>query len=301
MELKFIGLGKMGHNLALNAIDKGHNVLGFDISADSRNNAKNLGINVVETLEDLLKERNGKRIVFLSVVSGNPTNELIKQLSVMLDAGDIVIDSGNSNFNDSVSNYKMLKEKSIDFLDCGTSGGISGARNGACLMIGGDADVYAEVEPFFESVAIKDGCLYTGEAGSGHYLKMIHNGIEYGMMQAIGEGFDILNESEFNYDYEKVAKVWNHGSVVRSWLMELAEEGFKDDKHLDKIEGVIDASGEAKWTVQEALRLNIPAPVITTSLYVRNASKITNSFSNRVVAILRHGFGGHAVTYRKDN
>lgn len=301
MELKFIGLGKMGHNLALNALDNGHEILGYDISDDSRNNARKLGIDVVDTLEALLQNKNGKRIVFISVVSGDPTNGLIKQLAEMLDAGDIIIDSGNSNFNDSINNYNMLKEKSIEFLDCGTSGGISGARHGACLMVGGDPDVYKVVQPFFESVAIKDGCLYAGKAGSGHYLKMIHNGIEYGMMQAIGEGFDILNESEFNYDFEKVAKVWNHGSVVRSWLMELAEEGFKNDQNLQKIEGVIDASGEAKWTVQEALRLNIPAPVITTSLYVRSASKITNSFSNRVVAILRHGFGGHSVTYRKDN
>ncbi|WP_156286320.1 phosphogluconate dehydrogenase (NAD(+)-dependent, decarboxylating) [Oceanivirga salmonicida] len=295
MKIGFVGLGKMGYNLALNAIDNKWDIVGFDVSEEIRLEAKKAGIKTVNSIGELLEELEEKKVIFLSTPAGEITNNLIKNFKELLKENDIVIDSGNSNFNDTLSNYKLLKEKGIHFLDCGTSGGKSGARNGACLMIGGEEKPFREMEEFFKSIATENGYLYTKKPGSGHYLKMIHNGIEYGMMQAIGEGFDILNACQFEYDFEEVSKVWNNGSVIRSWLIELAEEGFAKDKKLNKIKGVIDANGEAKWTVEEALRLDIPAPVIATSLFVRNNSKIDDSFSNKVVATLRNGFGGHDV------
>ena len=299
MKIGIIGLGKMGFNLALNAIDHHWGIVGYDASSEGRDNARKAGITTVDTLDELLENLDSQKVVMLSTPAGMITNNLIKELSTKLSKGDIVIDSGNSRYTDSLDNYKILKEGGIGFLDCGTSGGMSGARNGACFMIGGENEVYVQLESFFKDLAVEGGCLFTKTPGSGHYLKMVHNGIEYGMMQAIGEGFDILHASEFDYDFEAVSHVWNHGSVVRSWLMELAEEGFAADPKLEKIEGVIDANEEAQWTIEEALRLNVPATVIAHSLFVRSASKIDNSFSNRVVATLRHGFGGHAVKTRK--
>lgn len=296
MQIGFVGLGKMGLNMALNVSDSGWKVIAFDLSEQARKVAKKEGIQVVETLDELINSLGANKKLFLSLPAGEVTNNMVSKLSETLDAGDIVIDSGNSNFKDSVSNYHLLKNKGIQFIDCGTSGGMEGARNGACLMIGGDKEVFQEMEVFFRDLAIENGYLYAGEAGSGHYLKMVHNGIEYGMMQAIGEGFNILDSSDYDFDFEQVARVWNHGSVIRSWLMELIEEGFEADPNLTNILGKVDASGEAKWTVEEALRLDIPVPVIASSLFVRNESQDDNSFSNRVVATLRHGFGGHKVT-----
>ena len=233
--------------------------------------------------------------------AGKITDDMIFLLKEKLNKDDIVIDTGNTNYKKTLEHYEILKEKNIGFLDCGTSGGMSGARNGACLMVGGEKKYYDQVKDFFEAISCEDGLLYTGRAGSGHYLKMIHNGIEYGMMQAIGEGFAVLEASEFDYDYEDVSKVWNHGSVIRSWLIELAQEGFAKDPKLDSHSGVINANGECKWTVEEALRLDVPVPVISNSLFVRNTSKIDvdDNFSNKVVAQLRNGFGGHDLV-KKD-
>lgn len=300
LQIGFIGLGKMGLNMALNVGDSGWKVTGFDLSEQARRNATEQSIHVVKSVDELLSQLGDNKIIFLSLPAGEITNSMVVELSTLLKVGDIIIDSGNSNFNESVKNYHLTKEKGIHFLDCGTSGGMEGARNGACLMVGGDKEVFDRVEGFFRDLAIEEGYLYAGEAGAGHYLKMVHNGIEYGMMQAIGEGFNILNASGYEFDNEKVAKVWNHGSVIRSWLMELIEDGFKDDPNLSNIVGKVDASGEAKWTIEEALRLDIPVPVIASSLFVRNDSQDDNSFSNRVVATLRHGFGGHKVTRKAD-
>lgn len=297
MKIGFIGLGKMGLNLALNAVDKGWDIVGLDLNISARNKAEVAGLDVVDNTVSLLKKLDDKKVIFLSVPSGNITNNLVKELSELLQGEDIIIDSGNSNFKDSIKNYHLCKERGIKFIDCGTSGGMSGARHGACLMVGGDKEAVSEVEAFFKDLACEGGYLYSGEAGSGHYLKMVHNGIEYGMMQAIGEGFELLSASDYSFNYERVAKVWNHGSVIRSWLMELMEEGFKSDPNLDKIKGEINASGEAKWTIEEALRLNIPVPIIALSLFTRNESKIEDSFSNKVVSTLRHGFGGHDMQF----
>lgn len=294
-----IGLGKMGFNLALNAQDHGWNVIGFDEESQVRKKSEKAGIQTADSLDNLFDLLGSKKVILLSIPAGAITNNLIGKLKEELQAGDIVIDSGNSHFEDSLKNYHSLKEKNIGFIDCGTSGGVSGARYGACLMIGGEQEVFDGLADFFGDISIEGGCLFVPEPSAGHYLKMIHNGIEYGMMQAIGEGFSVLEASGFNYDYAKVANVWNHGSVIRSWLVEIAEKEFKNDSKLEKIEGVIDTNGEAQWTVEEALQLEVPVPVIANSLFVRNSSKLTDSFSNKVVAALRHGFGGHAVKLKE--
>lgn len=295
MKIGVVGLGKMGLNIALNLLDHKEEVVGFDVFEGARQSASGQNVPVAESLEGLLSQLGEQKVVLLSVPSGDITNELVTTLIASLNEGDIIVDAGNSNYKHSLSNYALAKEKGIGFLDCGTSGGMEGAREGACLMIGGDEEVFKQVEFIFDNLAIENGYLYTGKAGSGHYLKMVHNGIEYGMMQAMGEGFDILHASQYDFDFEKVAKVWNNGSVIRSWLMELVEKSFSEDPQLDNIRGVVDASGEGKWTVLEALELNIPVPVITESLYARSASKIDDSFSAKVVSTMRNQFGGHAV------
>lgn len=295
MKIGVVGLGKMGLNIALNLLDHNEDVVGFDVFDGARQAASEQNVPVVDSLNKLVDSLGEQKVVLLSVPSGDITNDLAATLIASLNAGDIIVDAGNSNYKHSLKNYELAKAKGIGFLDCGTSGGMEGARDGACLMIGGDEDVFKQVEFIFNNLAIENGYLYTGKAGSGHYLKMIHNGIEYGMMQAMGEGFDILHASQYDFDYEKVARVWNHGSVIRSWLMELVEKSFSEDPQLDEIRGVVDASGEAKWTILEALDLNVPVPVITESLYARSASKIDDSFSAKVVATMRNQFGGHAV------
>lgn len=295
MKVGIIGLGKMGLNLSLNLKENKVEVQGYDKSKVVREEAAKENITVKDSIEELLNDLSDERVILLSTPAGEITNKLVKLLVDHLNPGDILVDAGNSNYKDSVKNYELAQGKGIEFLDCGTSGGMEGARNGACLMVGGKKEAFDKVEGIFEKLACKNGYLYTGNPGSGHYLKMIHNGIEYGMMQAIGEGFDILNASVYDYDFEKVASIWNHGSVIRSWLMELAEEGFKQDPNLERIRGVIDASGEGKWTIEEALDLNVPVPVIANSLFVRSASKVNDSFSAKVVSTMRHQFGGHEV------
>ncbi|WAA09122.1 phosphogluconate dehydrogenase (NAD(+)-dependent, decarboxylating) [Fervidibacillus albus] len=294
-KIGIIGLGKMGMNLGLNLMEKNVEVVGYDNSEKTREEAVVKSLTVKNSIDELLSDLDNQKVVLLSTPAGEITNELVKTLTEKLKPGDIIIDSGNSYYKDSVKNFELTNEKGIEFLDCGTSGGMEGARYGACLMIGGKKETFNQVEEIFEKLACDQGYLYTGKPGSGHYLKMIHNGIEYGMMQAIGEGFDILNASEYEYDFEKVASVWNHGSVIRSWLIELVGNSFRDDPKLEKIRGVIDASGEGKWTVEEALDLCVPVPVIANSLFVRNQSKVNDSFSAKVVATMRNQFGGHAV------
>jgi 6-phosphogluconate dehydrogenase len=229
------------------------------------------------------------------VPAGPATEAVIEQLANVLEPGSIVIDGGNANYKDSLRRYKSLKDKGIHFLDCGTSGGVSGALNGACTMIGGDPEVYETCKPIFDAISLPHGSLYVGATGSGHFTKMVHNGIEYGMMQAIAEGFEVLNKSPFDVDFEAVAKVWNHGSVIRSWLMELTAHAFSKDKDLSSIKGVMHASGEGKWTVETALDLGVPTPVIALSLLMRFRSQEEDTFAGKVVAALRNEFGGHAV------
>lgn len=294
MEIGVVGLGKMGLNIALNLIDHGHRAVGYDACADALAQAQKTGVEVAESMEELVSSLPTPRVLWVMVPSGAPTEVCVEQLLGLLDQGDILIDAGNSFYRDSKRHAASAAARGVSFLDAGTSGGKSGARNGACIMVGGDRDAFDYVEPGLHDLVVGDGLMYTGPAGSGHFMKMVHNGIEYGMMQAIGEGLEILRSSEFDYDLAAVAHNWNHGSVVRGWLMELMEQQLVAHPDLEDIKGVVAASGEAKWTVETALELEVPAPVIALSLMVRNATQIDDAFSAKAVSALRNGFGGHA-------
>ncbi|MGG3842349.1 phosphogluconate dehydrogenase (NAD(+)-dependent, decarboxylating) [Anoxybacillus kestanbolensis] len=294
MKVGLIGLGKMGLNLGKNLIDHKHEVVAFDVNANAVEEIKKYGAKGVSSLEELVLSLENPRIVWL-MVPHNVVDSVIREIIPFLSKGDIVIDGGNSHYKESIRRYNQLKEAGIHFMDAGTSGGVEGARNGACYMVGGDPEAWSIVEPLFRDTAVENGYLYAGKAGSGHFLKMVHNGIEYGMMAAIGEGFEILEKSEFDYDYEKVARVWNNGSVIRSWLMELTERAFSKDAKLEEIKGIMHSSGEGKWTVETALDLQTATPVIAMSLLMRYRSLETDTFTGKVVAALRNEFGGHAV------
>lgn len=298
MKIGIVGLGKMGLNLALNMIDNDIDVIGYDRDSSVTKNAEVKGIITVRSLKQLVADRDA---IFVMVPCGKPTEYTLKSLNNLLKDRNhvIVIDGGNTYYKRSIEHYQMFKESDIRFLDVGTSGGVEGARDGACLMIGGDYESFKLLEEVFEKITVKDGYLYTGKPGSGHFLKMIHNGIEYGMMQAIGEGFEILEASEFEYNLIDVSKVWNNGSVIRSWLMELAHDAFKEDPKLDLITGAVDASGEGEWTVESALEYKVPIPVISASVFARYRSKQNDTFTGKVVAALRNGFGGHSVYKKK--
>ena len=295
MDIGIVGLGKMGANIALNFKDHGHRVVGYDQSTDAARHACDHGIEVAETFERLASALPERKVVWLMVPCGQPTEEAVGRALELLGQGDVLIDGGNSFYKDSVRHAQLAAKKGVLFLDAGTSGGTSGARNGACLMVGGDREAYELVEEALADVTINGGLMYTGPAGSGHFMKMVHNGIEYGMMQAIGEGMSVLAHSEYDYDLAAVAENWNHGSVVRGWLMELAEEKLRAHPGLEDIKGVVAASGEAKWTVETALELEVPVPVIALSLMARNASQEEDSFACKMVSALRNGFGGHDV------
>lgn len=302
MEVHLIGLGKMGLNIAANLLENQHSVKAFDKNESLAVELKEKGGIFFPSVEALLartEQNNEPKIVWLMLPAGEVTKTVMSACLALLNPGDILIDGGNSKYTESKKNNEAFAAKGITFFDVGTSGGVSGARNGACMMIGGDREVFQTIEPIFASLCVENGYVFCGEAGSGHYLKMIHNGIEYGMMQAIGEGFNILHHSEYAYDLEGVAKVFNHGSVIRSWLMELTENLLSEDADLSEIEGVIASSGEGKWTVEEVLRLELSAPVITQSLLTRYASKDEEKYGEKVIASLRNQFGGHAMTKKE--
>ncbi|SMH69708.1 putative hydroxyacid dehydrogenase [Latilactobacillus curvatus] len=296
MKLAMTGLGKMGINLVANLRRNGHEVVAFDLNEAAVQEATRLGALPAKDIDDVVAQLPQPKIVWSMLPAGKPTQATIETLSTKLTAGDIVIDGGNSFFEDSKQHNALLATKGIHFFDAGTSGGMSGANADGNFMIGGDsAEVFKQIEPIFKDIAQKDGYLYTGKAGSGHYLKMVHNGIEYGMMQSIAEGFDVLSHGEFEYDNEAVAKVWSNGSVIRGWLMELAESAFAKDPNLEGLKGIMHSSGEGKWTLDEALKLQVPTPVIGLSLMMRYRSLEDDTFTGKVVAALRNEFGGHAV------
>lgn len=295
MRLAICGLGKMGMNLTLNLMEHGHEIVAYDVQSNLVTEAKRAGAIPAYTVAEVAEQFDGRRIIWMMVPAGEITENLLNELKPLLNEEDIVLDGGNAHYKDTVRRYETLQEAGIHYVDVGTSGGTEGARHGACTMVGGDSEVVRDIEDIFVDVSVEKGYLYTGESGSGHFAKMIHNGIEYGMMQAIGEGFDILESSPYDYDFEEVARVWNHGSVIRSWLMELMQDAFAEDPNLDKIKGVVDASGEGKWTVETALEYEVAAPVIALSLMARNRSQETDTFSGKVVASLRNQFGGHTV------
>jgi 6-phosphogluconate dehydrogenase len=294
MKIGLIGLGKMGLNLGQNLIDHNHEIVAFDVNSDAVEEIRTYGATGTSSLKELIQSLETPRVLWIMVPHA-VVDSVICDIIPFLDKGDIVIEAGNSHYRESIRRYNQLKEIGVSFMDAGTSGGMEGARNGACYMIGGDPEAWEIVEPIFHDTAVEKGYLYAGKAGSGHFLKMVHNGIEYGMMAAIGEGFEILEKSEFDFDYENVARVWNNGSVIRSWLMELTENAFSKDAKLDEITGIMHSSGEGKWTIETALDLQTATPVIAMSLLMRYRSLENDTFTGKVVAALRNEFGGHAV------
>lgn len=295
MKLAILGLGKMGYNLTLNLLSHQHEVVAYDVDSTRAEELSHEGAIPAFSVEDAVAKLPTPRVIWLMVPAGEIVDQLVDQLSTLLAAGDIVIDGGNSHYKQSLDRYARLKEKGIHFMDAGTSGGMEGARHGACMMIGGDREAFTHIEPMIRDINVENGYLYAGEAGSGHFLKMIHNGIEYGMMQAIGEGFEVLAKSQYNYDFAEVARVWANGSVIRGWLMDLTERAFRKDAKLDEIRGVMHSSGEGKWTLETALDLQAATPVIAMSLLMRYRSLDEDTFHGKVVAALRNEFGGHAV------
>ncbi len=298
MKIKLIGLGKMGSNIALNLKDHKHEVIGYDLSEDARNELNQYGIKTVNSLDELFMRTGNEHHIVLLFIPNQIVDKIIEQILPYLSKKDIVIDGGNSNFNVSIKRYHHLMNSGVEFVDMGTSGGTEGARNGACLMVGGDKAVVEKLEPLFKDLAVKDGYAYMGKPGSGHFVKMAHNGIEYGMMQAIAEGFDLLEASPFELDYEKISKMWNHGSIIQSALMGYIHHAFTVDEKLDSIQGRIDDSGEGMWMIEEALKYRVSLPVITQALYTRYKSKDDHLFAEKVVAAMRKEFGGHTV-YKK--
>lgn len=295
MELALIGLGKMGFNLAQNFVSHGHNVRAFDLNPDLVASAAKKGIEPAANLTELIQAGSGRRVIWLMIPAGTMVDDTLHTILPLLSPGDIVVDGGNSYYKDSVRRAKDLAEKGFAFLDCGTSGGTSGARHGICAMIGGDKEAFSYCELLFKDIAIENGYLYCGPSGAGHFVKMVHNGIEYGMMQSIAEGFEVMQKSEFGLDLRAVAELFNHGSVVRSWLMELTARALSKDPELSSIKGIMHSSGEGKWTLETALEKQIPTPVIALSVLMRYRSLEEDTFSGKIVAALRNEFGGHAV------
>lgn len=298
MKIGLIGLGKMGSNLAINMYDNKIDVVVYNRNSEKTKVFIEKGFEGAFEYKELIGKLGSKKIIWIMVPAGEAVDLVISQIKPFLKKGDLIIDGGNSKYTDTISRGKILKEEGIHYMDVGTSGGTSGARNGACMMIGGDFEDYIELKQIFKAVCVENGETYLGKIGSGHFVKMIHNGIEYGMMQAIAEGFEILNESNFDLDNNKVSKVWSNGSIIESFLMKTANKAFSKNKNLDGIIDKIDSSGEGLWTVEEAIKLKLPAYVITTSLMKRFESKQNERFSNKVVAALRNEFGGHKL-YKK--
>ena len=296
MRLAMIGLGRMGGNMSERLLKGGHEVVVFDRKPPTVQQYVSLGAIGTTSLSDVTAKLKGPRIVWIMVPAGKPVDETIASLLPGLSKGDVIIDGGNSNFHDSMRRAADLQGKGIQFIDSGTSGGIWGLANGYCLMIGASPETFKLCEPIFKTLAPPDGYGHMGLPGAGHYVKMVHNGIEYGMLQAYAEGYEILHASkDFKLNLHKIAAVWNQGSVVRSWLNELAEMAFEKDIDLSALRGYVEDSGEGRWTVQEAIDLDVPAPVITLSLLTRLRSRQSDSFSAKVIAALRNEFGGHAV------
>jgi 6-phosphogluconate dehydrogenase len=295
MELGFVGLGRMGMNMVRRLQRDKHRVITYDRSPDVVKASVQEGAAGTTSLRDLVGKLTPPRAVWVMVPAGAPTEGTIRELSGLLQPDDVIVDGGNSHYKDDARRAAELRAKAIHYLDAGTSGGIWGLQIGYCLMIGGDEVIFKRLEPIFKTLAPEDGYAYMGSAGAGHYVKMIHNGIEYGMMQAYAEGFELLSKSDFKLNLPMIAELWMHGSVVRSWLLELAASALKDDPRLDKITGYVEDSGEGRWTVFDAIEKDVPALVLTSSLYTRFRSRQEESFADKMLAGLRNAFGGHAV------
>jgi len=299
MQIGMIGLGRMGANMTLRLRRGGHDVVVYDPNTEAAKPLVAEGATSTDSLESLVAALNVPRHVWIMVPSGAPVTTTIESLSTLLSAGDCVIDGGNSLYKDSVARAESLKSNGVHFLDCGTSGGVWGLDNGYCLMIGGEREAFERIEPIFKTLAPTDGYAHMGPSGSGHYVKMIHNGIEYGMLEAYAEGFEILDASPYDLDLERISALWNQGSVVRSWLLELAQLALAEDPGLKHIAGYVEDSGEGRWTVAEAIERDVPATVLTYALFARFRSRQQESFGAKLIAALRNQFGGHGVTKAK--
>ena len=301
MKIGFVGLGKMGMNMVDRLLGDGHEVVAYARTAETVKKAEAKGAVGAASLNDLVDKLHSPRVIWLMVPSGRATEETTHACAGLMNEGDILIDGGNSNFRNTMRRAGELVKKGIALLDVGTSGGIWGLKEGYCMMVGGERIVFEKVEPLLKSLAPEDGYAHVGPNGAGHFVKMVHNGIEYALLQGYAEGFEILKaKKEFDLDLQKIASLWNHGSVIRSWLLELAELAFSKDPGLDLIRGYVEDSGEGRWTVAEAIDESVPAPVITLSLLERFRSRQDESFSAKVIAALRNEFGGHAVKKTDD-
>ncbi|PYR33061.1 MAG: decarboxylating 6-phosphogluconate dehydrogenase [Acidobacteria bacterium] len=298
MQLGFVGLGKMGLNMVTRLAGEGHQIVAYDRSADALGRAQAAGSGGAASLEALVAALTPPRVVWLMVPAGPPTESTVAALGDLLSPDDVVIDGGNTNFHDDVRRAQTLSARGIHYVDAGTSGGVWGLEEGYCLMVGGDADICRRLEPIFFTLAPQNGYLRVGDHGAGHYVKMIHNGVEYGLMQAYAEGFELMHASPYRVDLAAVASLWMHGSVVRSWLLELAARALEQDADLSALEGYVEDSGEGRWTLHEAIERGVPLPVITAALFTRFRSRENNPFSERLLAALRNQFGGHAVKKR---
>ena len=286
MELGMIGLGRMGNGMTERLTEGGHDIKTYDPKVPS----------TADSLEELAQQLEKPRPVWMMIPAGKITEDTFEQLLGILDKGDTIVDGGNSNFRDSKRRYAQAQQRGINFIDVGVSGGIWGLEVGYCLMAGGDDEPVGRIEPILESLAPEDGYAHVGPSGAGHFVKMIHNGIEYGLMQSYAEGFEIMDHSEYELDMHQISGIWRYGSVVRSWLLELLHSAFEQHgPHLDDISPYVEDSGEGRWTITEAINENVPAPVISASLFARFASRDENKFSPKVVAALRNQFGGHAI------
>lgn len=295
MNVGLIGSGKMGLPLALNMQEHHHQVSVFVRKESAKEKLNHLKIAAFVDLKEWMASLTSPKIIWMMIPSGHQVDEMIERLRPHLEAGDVLIDGGNSHYKDTLRRHAALEGTGIHYMDIGTSGGIDGARNGACLMVGGDERIFAYLEPLLKDIAMPNGYGYMGTSGSGHYVKMIHNGIEYGMMQAIGEGFEVLKHADYELDLQRVANVWSHGSIIEGLLMRLTASALDKNASLDAIEGIINDSGEGRWTIEEALDLEVAVPTLTQALMTRYKSRDPLKFSEKVVASLRNEFGGHAT------
>ncbi|MEY2417427.1 MAG: 6-phosphogluconate dehydrogenase [Actinomycetota bacterium] len=296
MRLAMLGLGRMGAGMSRRLMQAGHEVVGFDLNPEAVADLVQDGSIKAESVEDAIKQLESPRVVWLMLPAGAPTQDTIDHVAGILRGGDIVVDGGNSRYTDAVARAATLQLKGIHFLDAGVSGGIWGLENGFCLMVGGVEDAVEVVRPAFEALAPPNGFAHVGPAGAGHYVKMVHNGIEYGLMQAYAEGFELMDAAtEFKLDLHQIADLWRNGSVVRSWLLDLAEKALEEGSGFEAIQPVVADSGEGRWTIQDAIDRAVPLPVITSALYTRFASRDVNAFAPRLLAALRNQFGGHPV------
>jgi 6-phosphogluconate dehydrogenase len=295
MQLAMIGLGRMGSGMTQRLLQGGHQVVVYDRSPDTIAALTGNGATGASSLEDLGQKLKPPRVFWLMIPAGAPVDDTLQRLQATLSPGDVVIDGGNSYYKDSMRRAADLHSKQIEFLDAGVSGGIWGLKIGFNLMVGGNEAVFKQVEPIFKTLAPPDGYAYVGPSGAGHYSKMVHNGIEYSLLQSYAEGFEILKASPFGFDLVQLTRLWNHGSVIRSWLLQLAQAAFERDPELAHIKGYVEDSGEGRWTLEEAIDHAVPAPALAMSLFMRFRSRQDDSFSGKVLAALRNEFGGHPV------